>query len=123
MLDKFQRIAQTIQILLLPSAIVGSICLASVAIILFGARSGEFERFLRPCLIGFVWAAIVYSFIATFCTIPEKADKTQKFVGRLKRRISRGWYWLIALVFTATVVAALIFTGRLMSIWLQSYTN
>jgi len=123
MIDKFQRIAQSIRILLLPSALVGSICLVSMAIILLGARSDEFERFLTPSLVGFVWAATTYSFIATFCTIPEKADKSQRLIGKLKRTISRGWYWFIAVVFLGTAVAALIFTGRLMSIWLKDYVN
>ena len=111
------------RILLLPSMLVGSICLVSMAIIVMGARSEEFERFLTPSLVGFVWAATTYSFIATFCTIPEKADNSQRLIGKLKRRISRGWYWFIAVVFLGTTVAALILTGRLMSIWLKDYVN
>ena len=123
MINKFQRIAQSMQILRLPAILVGSICLVSIAIILVGARSEEFERFLTPSLIGFVWAATAYSFIVTFRTVPEKADKSQKLIGRLKRRISRGWYWFIAVVLLGTTVAALILTGRLMSLWLKDYVN
>jgi hypothetical protein len=119
MIDKFQRIAQSMRILLLPSMLVGSICFVSMAIIVIGVRSEEFERFLMPSLVGFVWAATTYSFVVTFCTIPEKADKSQGLIGKFKRRISRGWYWVLAVVFLGTTVAALILTGRLMSIWLK----
>ena len=120
MIDKFQRIALSIRFLLLPSMLVGSICLVSMAIILMSARSDEFERFLRPSLLGFVWAATIYSFIATFRTIPDKAEKSQRLIGKIKHRISRGWYWFIAVVFLGTTVAALVFTGRLISIWLKA---
>ena len=118
MIDRFQKIAQSMRILLLPLMLVGSICLVSVAVILMGARSEELERFLTPSLVGFVWAATTYSFIATFRIIPEKADESQGFAGKLRRRISRGWYWFIAVVFLGTTVAALVLTSRLMSIWL-----
>lgn len=123
MIDKFQRIAQSMRILLLPSILVGSICFGSMAIILMGARLEEFERFLAPSLVGFVWAATTYSFVVTFCIIPEKAEKSQRLIVKLKRSISRGWYWVIAIVFLGTTTAALILTGRLMSIWLKGYVN
>ena len=120
MLDKFQRIALSARFLLLPSMLVGSICLVSMAIILISASSDEFEQYLRPSLLGFVWAATIYAFIATFRTIPDKAGEPQRLTGKIKHRISRGWYWFIAVVFIGTMVAALIFTGRLISIWLKA---
>ena len=119
MIDKFQRLAQTIQVLQLPSIVVGSICLASMVVIVLNPYSDTGNRFLMLGFVGLVWAATTFSFIATFRTIPEKADKSLKFIGRFKRRLSRGWYWVISLVFLGTTIAALILTGRLMSIWLK----
>ena len=123
MIDKFQRIAQSMQVLLLPLLLVGSICLVSIITIVMGAGPQESERFLTPSLVGFIWAATTYSFIVTFCTIPEKAGQSENLIGKLKRRISRGWYWLIAVVFLGTTVAALVLTGRLIAIWLKDYAN
>lgn len=121
MIDNFQRIAQTIQILKLPSLIVGSVCLVSFILIVLSASSDEGNRFLMPSFVGLVWAATTFSFIATFRTIPEKAEKSQGFIGRFKRGLSRAWYWFIAVVFVGTTLTALIMTGRLMSIWLKDY--
>ena len=97
--------------------------MVSVAIILVSAPSAEFERFLTPSLVGVVWSATTCSFIATFCTIPERANKSHKMVGKLKLKFARGWYWFLAVAFLATTVTALILTGRLMSVWLQVYVN
>lgn len=94
-----------------------------MAFILFGRRPDDAEQFLTPSFAGFVWAVIVFTFIVTFREIPEKADKTNKIVDRLKRRLRRGWYWLIAMVFVVSFFAALIFTGRLVSIWLVGYMH
>jgi len=121
MIDKFQRIAQTIQILKLPSFLVGSICLVSFVVIVLSAGSGEGNRFLMPSFVGLVWAATTFSFIATFRTIPVIVEQSQGFIGRFKRRLSRAWYWFIAVVFVGTTFTALIMTGRLMSIWLKDY--
>ena len=123
MIDKFQQIAQSMRILLLPFMLVGAICLISLTAILIGATSDELERFLTPSLVGFVWAATASSFIATFRTIPEKADASQGLADKLRRRISRGWYWIMAVIFLGTTLAVLIFTGRLMTIWLKDYVN
>lgn len=123
MIDRFQRIAQNLRFLLLPSILVGSVCLVSIVIIVVGIRSEELERFLTPSFVGLIWAATTYAFIVTFCTVPEKADKSLRLIGNLKRRISRGWYWFIAVVFLGTTIAALIMTGRLMSVWLKDYAG
>jgi hypothetical protein len=90
-----------------------------MVVIVLGPGSAAANQTLMPGFVGLVWAATTFSFIATFRTIPEKADKSLKFISRLKRRLSRGWYWVISLVFLGTTIAALILTGRLMSIWLK----
>ena len=121
MIDKLQRIAQSIQVMLVPSIVVGFICLISVVMIILNAGSDEGDRYLMPGFTGLIWALTTYSFIVTFRNVPEKADSSQNFAGRMRRRASRSWYWLIALVFLGTTGAVLIFTVRLMSIWLKDY--
>ena len=123
MIEKFQRMAQAIQILLLPSVVFGSTCLVAMVLIVLSGSTDDGNRFLLPIFVGFIWAATTYSFIATFHAVPEKADKSLGFVPRLKRRLSRGWYWFIGVVFLFTTIAALATTGRLMSIWLKDYGN
>ena len=117
MLDKFHRIAVAVQLLLIPLILVGCSCLVYIAVILMSAGSDESERYLTPSLLGFVWSATAYSFIATFRKIPEKTAESHRLAGKIVHRIRRGWYLLIALVFLGTTIAALVLTGRLISVW------
>ena len=120
MIDKFQRIAQSIRVLQIPTLLVGTICLVLTAMIVMGGGSKDLERYLLPSVIGFVWAATTYAFIVTFRGIPAKPDRSQRLAGRLKRRMSRAWYWIIALVFLGSTGVAVILSSRLLSIWLST---
>ena len=121
MIDKLQRISQATQILRLPSIAVGLISLASMVVIMFISESQESDRFLIPSIVGLLWAISTYSFIVTFRSVPEKANKSLKFFSKLKRIINRGWYWFIGVVFLGTTVAIMFVTFRMVSIWLESY--
>ena len=121
MIDKLQGFAQTIQILRLPSIAVGLISLASMVVIMFISKSPESDRFLIPSIVGLLWAISTYSFIVTFRSVPEKSNISLKFFSKLKRNISRGWYWFIGIVFLGTTVSVMFVTYRLVSIWLRDY--
>ena len=121
MIDKLQGIAQAIQILRLPSIAVGLISLASMVAIMFISKSHDSDRFLIPSIVSLLWAISTYSFIVTFRSVPEKANKSLKFFSKLKRNINRGWYWFISVVFLGTTVAVIFVTFRMVSIWLRAY--
>jgi hypothetical protein len=121
MIDKLQGIAQTIQILRLPSIAVGLISLASMVAIIFISKSHESDRFLIPSIVVLLWAISTYTFIVTFRSVPKKANKSLKFFSKLKRNINRGWHWFIGVVFFGTTVAVIFLTFRMVLIWLGSY--
>ncbi len=121
MIDKFQRIAQAIQFLRLPSIAVGLISLASIVVIIITSKSHAGDRFLIPSFVGLLWAMSTYSFIVTFRSVPEKASKTMRFFRKLKRNIYRGWYWFISIVFLGTTVCVIFVTYRVVSIWVRDY--
>jgi len=123
MIDKLQGIAKAIKILRLPSIAVGLISLASMVVIIFISRSHESDRFLIPSIVGLLWGISTYSFIVTFRSVPEKANKSLKFFSKLKRNINRGWYWFIGVVFLGTTVVAIFVTYRMVSIWLRDYSG
>ena len=123
MIDKLQRLAQGIQILRLPSIVVGLIGFASIIAIMFTSKSPEGDRFLIPCIVGLLWAMSTYSFIVTFRSVPAKANKSLKLLGKLKRNINRGWHWLIGLLFLGTTVAVMFVTLRMVSIWMKDYSG
>ncbi|NNC77921.1 MAG: hypothetical protein HKN77_08155 [Woeseiaceae bacterium] len=119
MIDKFQDVAESIRFLKFPAAALGVLFLAVIAAILFGLGSVEMKQFLEPCFTGLIWALATYSFIETFESIPAPADQSAGFLTKARRKLSRAWYWLIAVVFLGTTVFALILSSRLLSIWLR----
>lgn len=119
MIDTFQRFAQGLRFLRIPSIVFGLVCLLSVAVSVLDGGSTEGHRYMMPGFIGLIWAIATFSFIETFSDIPAKAEKSDRLVARFKRRLRRAWFWLVALVFLFTSVSALVFTGRLVSIWLK----
>jgi len=119
MIDKFQRVAESIQFLRIPAIVLGILCLGIIAVVLLGLGSGAINQILVPSLIGLIWALATYSFVVTFEKIPAPADQSFGFLAKIKRKLSRAWYWLVAVAFVGTTVFALILSGRLLSIWLR----
>ena len=119
MLDKLQRIAQAIEILRLPSVIVGLISFTSVVVIILTSKSHQEDRFLIPSIVILFWVVNTHTFITTFRSVPEKTLQTLGFWDKLRSRIFRGWYWFTAVIFFVATVAVTIVTFRLMSFWLS----
>jgi len=123
MIDKLQRISQTIHFLRLPAIAVGLFCLATIVVIILNTNSTDGDRFLIPSFVGVLWAMSTYTFIVTFRSVPEKADNSLSMFGKLKRHLHRGWYWVLSTVFLSTTVAAIYFTNSMISIWLRDYAE
>ena len=119
MIDKLRDIAVTLQFLRYPLIAFGLLCLSFAAYIVL--ESTGMERYLIPNCVGLLWAMSAYFFIETFRSAPDKADETLTFFGRLKRRLHRAWYWIIAMVFLSATLAALYVTNKMISIWLKDF--
>jgi len=123
MLDKLQRIAQSIQFFLVPSIGIGVGCLLAATTIIFTSTTHEGDHYLIPALVGLVWALSVYAFIVTFRNIPARKSEGIGFFQKLKRSIVRGWYWVVGVVFIATTFSAIFITYRLISIWIKDFAG
>lgn len=121
LLYSFNRFANAIQIVRIPSLVFGLICFVSIASVVFMSRSHEEDQFLLPAVVGLLWAISTYAFITTFRIVPEKSDKTWKITNRLKRNIYRGWYWLVSFTFVGITVIIIFMTGRMVTIWLKEF--
>lgn len=119
MIDKLQRIAQSIQFLRLPIVIIGLISLGSIVVIIVDSKPHEGDRFLIPSFVGLLWALSAYSFIVIFRSIPERASATLSIFNKLKRNFNRGVHWFIGVVFLGTTVFVIFVTYRLVSIWIH----
>lgn len=122
MIDTFQKIARWIAPLRYAVVVMGLACLAALAFIVLGApAAGGHNRYLVPAMVGFIWCLSAYGFIDTFQSVPERADRRHGFFLRMKLYLARGWFWLLAILFTASTLAALFLTFKLGSFWLGKY--
>ncbi len=121
MINRLQKIAQSIQILRLPAIALGLVCLIWTVVILLASDGRDDDRFLIPNFVGALWAMTAHAFIVTFRSVPDKANDTMMFFTKLKHYFLRTWYWLISVAFLATTVAAIMVTNSMISIWLRDY--
>jgi hypothetical protein len=121
MIEKLHRIATAIQILRLPLIGLGLFSLSSSVLIVLVSTTPAGDRWLMPSLVVLLWAISTYAFIATFRTIPAKANNHLRFFSKLKQHMLRGWYWCISLLFLATTGVVILITMRMVSIWLREY--
>jgi hypothetical protein len=122
MIDTFQKIATRIRPLRYAAVALGLACLAALAfMVLVAPPSGEQNRYLMPAMVGFVWALSAYGFIDTFQAVPGKADRSRGFLARAGLFLYRGWFWFLAILFSASTLAALLLTFKLGAFWLGKY--
>ena len=121
MIDRFKKIANALQFLLLPSVVLGLVSLVAMTTIIFSSKSHEEDFYLIPSAVGILWSITTYSFLVSFRNVPHKADQSWKFFKRLKRKIARAGYWLTGDVFIGTTLGAIFVSYRMITIWLRDY--
>lgn len=122
MIDTLQRIAVRIRPLRYVALVLGAACLVALAVIIFGtAAAGGGNRFLVPAIVGFIWCLSAYGFIDTFQSVPERMDRAHGWFSRIKRSMFRAWFWVLAVLFGGSTLAALFLTFKLGSYWLGKY--
>jgi len=119
MIDVLQRVAVRFRPLRHVAVILGLGCLAALGVVLFSppAAAGG-DRYLVPALIGFIWSLSAYGFIDTFQSVPARLETPRGMLARIRRAVARGWYWLLAILFAASTLAALLLTFKLGAYWL-----
>jgi hypothetical protein len=79
------------------------------------------DRFLVPALIALLWSLSGYAFILNFRSVPRWDNGAGGFFKRLKLRLLRFWYWVLAAMFFGTTLALLLISIRLIRVWMQDY--
>ncbi len=119
LLNTIQRTAAALQWLKKPTLGLALIFLVAVFYIVVTSQSHDGDRYLVPSIIGLLWSLSAFAFIINFCSVPPPAETNAPFFSRLKRRLHRFWYGLLAFLFLAATVAVLIVSYRLLSVWLH----
>lgn len=123
MIDRFTKIANALQFLRLPSVVIGLVSLVTMIAIIVSPKTPEGNFYLIPSAVGILWSITTYSFLVNFHSVPHKADQSWKFFKRLRRNITRAWYWFLGLVFIGTTVGAIFVSYRMITIWLKDYVG
>jgi fatty acid desaturase len=121
-IDRIGRVAQASGWLRIPSMATALACLMAIVALLIASDSRESDRYLMPAALGLLWSVSVYTFIALFRSVPAKPSPDWAFLGRLRRKMTRAWYWLLALLFVCTTAGALFVTVQMLRVWLDEYT-
>lgn len=121
MIDSFHNLAVRLRPLLSTTIALSVVFVLAAAAIVVLADSPAQDRYLMPSVVGVLWSLSAYAFIATFQHVPSKISARDGWLTGAGRRLQRGWYWLLALVFLGTTGVALFVTVRLATIWFRDY--
>lgn len=109
MLNLFERCCARASFLRPFSLMMAGLGLLLVAASLFIA---DFYTWLMPAFLLFLWSLLAFSFLTLFAQLPEAAAPHQGRLLRLKNKLKRGLYWLLAVVFLLLTLGILGMTLR-----------
>lgn len=92
---------------------------AIVLVALLAPASHYYDLFFIPTLIGVLWCLNGAVFIDVFRVVPEEPAPTASFLQRVKSRLYRCSYWLVALVLFSVTGVAGFMSVKLLVVWLQ----
>ena len=121
MIDRLRTIARSVQGLAAPSLAIALLFFAYATFIAFTSSSVESDKHLFPSILVFIWMLSLYAFVVTFKDVPQPSEASLGFFARAKRRLIRFWYWIVGLILLASTAAVVIFTVRVMTIWVRTY--
>lgn len=121
MLERLQRLAHAVSGLSTPSLLLACGFLAYATYVVVTSSSHADDKYLFPSILGFLWALSFYGFVETFRFVPEPLAAKASFMQRLKRRLARLWYGMIAIAFLGTTAAFVVLSIRVLSVWFSEY--
>lgn len=78
--------------------------------------AGE-EDLLLPAVVAIMWSIVGFAAIGLFRDVPPPLEGDADFMTRLGRRLSRGFFYAVALVFIGLTLTGLYMTYKLVSIF------
>jgi len=116
MIDALQRFAERLAFVRPVFLILGIAGLLAAAWEGLGSGFGA-EDYLIPSLVLILWSIVGFASIGLFRDVPPPEPNGEGVITRLKHRLSRAFFWLLALVFIALTLTGLYMTYKLISIY------
>jgi hypothetical protein len=113
MLETLQRFANRMRPAAPVFAAAAVILFLLCAVLLLTTGSAAADRILLPAIAALVWSICGYVFVRTFESVPAPPAPGMGAWARVRRSTARAWHWMLAAVFAAATVAALMLTNRL----------
>jgi hypothetical protein len=121
LIDTLQRFAARTQPLRSWLLLLSGIFFLALLYTVVTSTTHSGDLFLVPAIIGLLWSLSSYAFILNFRSVPRWNKEENGFFKRLKLRLSRLWYWVLASLFFGTTLALLLVSIRLVRVWMQDY--
>ena len=117
MIERLQRIAIFLYRFRFFIIALGILSLGVCAVSFFQNPWINGEVWLIPSVLSLSWSLALYSVIALFQQVPEKADKSEGWRIRASNSIRRGVLWLAALSLVLLTGALIILSYQLLRAW------
>ncbi len=72
---------------------------------------------LIPSMVLSLWAIVLWAILHSFPNVPERLDKSARFFKRIKSKMVRLSYYLLAILFVATTVMLIWLSSKLLVMW------
>jgi hypothetical protein len=118
MLERLQIAARWLRPVLPLAVVVG---LAGVVLFLWSAAAGgggQEDGRLILGLLATLWGALLFTLITGFRQVPAQADPQQRLAQRLKTRLARACYVVMAWLMLGAAAISVLMTYRLLALWL-----
>ncbi|MFK8016356.1 MAG: hypothetical protein AB8G17_13060 [Gammaproteobacteria bacterium] len=102
-------------------AIIGVLFLALFVVSVFAPGGMDGDVFLMPSVVGVLWTSLFFVLVSGFAVIPEKPAAGTRFFARVKIRLKRGAYHLLALIFVVLSIAVVAMSVRMLGIWMREF--
>ncbi|SFB90337.1 hypothetical protein SAMN05660443_0837 [Marinospirillum celere] len=95
MLSYLERLTQRLA-WLRPASLV--LALIGLAVVTFSLLVSSYQHLLIPGTLLLLWSLLAYSFLTLFRNLPP-AQSSLGLLARIKNKLARGFYWLLACIF------------------------
>jgi len=102
-------------------AIIGFLFLVLFLVSVFVPGGIDDDVYMMPSILGLLWASLFFILVSSFAVIPEKPAAATRFFARMKIRLKRGAYHLLAITFLVLSLAVVAMSIRMLGIWMREF--
>lgn len=118
MIERLQRIATFLERLRLLIAIIAGLSIVFVLLSLVENPWLADDELLIPSILGFCWAATLYSISMLFAVVPEKPKAEAGLRDRLSYKLRSAGLWVLALLIVTLTLSVVVLSFQLLRAWL-----